>query len=771
VTAAFARPSARGPSALRRHLTRHLARPLVAALAALGPGLAGCGASPKLVCNPSDLSGCRVENVRIDAGPVPAAELEERLATRDARHVAGEALGSVPLLGSLDALTLDYDRFDRFVLERDLQRLERLYRARGYYDAHVRAGRVRKRPDGHVDVEIVVEPGLPVRVASVEVVVLDPEVERGPLPVSERPTEAALARDRVRTGEADVARLTRIARRNLERGALFDEAKYDATKRSLVRALSERGHAYAVAEAQADVDLGKHEAKVVFRVERGPKCVFGKLELVRPKNLPEGMLRDAAGLREGELFSPSRLEDVERGLAELGVAGTIEVRPVLSPPGTPKSRVVPVRAVLTPAPQSALRFGVGGELGGRAEIHALAGWENKNLFGGLRKLVIEARPGLVFYPTRLETLFDAAPTDVLPELRTRLELRQPMPFDVRTHAVLRGAFNLYRLQTTENQLTSGSELNVYGYREYAGAIGVERTFFRSVLHAGLFYDLQLNEPFSYNTDTPPSGFSPLVLSYLHATLALDLRRDLSGRLERVAPRKGFYAAIDGQLAGHFLPGDVSDVRLRSEARFYAPLGRHLTLATRASVGLLVPESQASLAISPEGCTGLEGDAYAACESALGRALQRLQFRAFFTGGATTNRGYGYNGVGPRAVIPALFLPGATTEQTVPIGGLTLWEAALELRFPISGAVGGVFFLESSDLTAGLGELRFDAPHLSTGLGLRYATPFGPLRADLGLRVPCMQRVGVCDEAAAGLGSPPTLLGLPLAFSIAVGEAY
>jgi hypothetical protein len=58
------------------------------------------------------------------------------------------------------------------------------------------------------------------------------------------------------------------------------------------------------------------------------------------------------------------------------------------------------------------------------------------------------------------------------------------------------------------------------------------------------------------------------------------------------------------------------------------------------------------------------------------------------------------------------------------------------------------------------------PHLSTGMGLRYATPIGPVRLDVGYRVPGMQAPDLPDE-----GNPKTIFGAPIAISLGIGEAF
>ncbi|HSN99759.1 MAG TPA: BamA/TamA family outer membrane protein, partial [Candidatus Nanopelagicales bacterium] len=321
-------------------------------------------------------------------------------------------------------------------------------------------------------------------------------------------------------------------------------------------------------------------------------------------------------------------------------------------------------------------------------------------------------------------------------------------------------------------VTEGETENIVGYREYAGAIGLERPFLgNDALNVGVFYNLQLNDPFSYNRDAPPAGFRRLLLPYLQSVLTLDLRRDAGGKPTRIDPSSGVWMSLDAELAGYVF-GDADDVRLQPEFRAYVPISRRVTLAFRLLFGLLFPRNygqafarQEECLASPEGSP--ERDA---CEQLLASDLQLLQFRAFFSGGPNSNRGYAFNEVGPHGAVPTLT---GVTEGIVPTGGLSLWETSVELRIPISGNFGTTVFVDASDITRSVASFRLTRPHLSTGAGLRYATPIGPLRVDIGYRVPCVQVLGVCPGEAlpADEGVPDTLLGLPVAVSVAIGEAF
>src|SRR5687768_8997306 len=93
------------------------------------------------------------------AEKVDSDDVEEKVATTESKK----------FLGLFRGVIYEYSVFDRFVLQRDLARVEAFYRSKGYYDAHARAGRVHQIDKKHVRVEIVVEEGEPIIVRGVRV--------------------------------------------------------------------------------------------------------------------------------------------------------------------------------------------------------------------------------------------------------------------------------------------------------------------------------------------------------------------------------------------------------------------------------------------------------------------------------------------------------------------------------------------------------------------------------------------------------------------------
>ena len=100
----------------------------------------------------------------------------------------------------------------------------------------------------------------------------------------------------------------------------------------------------------------------------------------------------------------------------------------------------------------------------------------------------------------------------------------------------------------------------------------------------------------------------------------------------------------------------------------------------------------------------------------------------------------------------------------------MWETSMEVRFPLSGPVRLAVFVDASDVTRDVGQIRLTFPHLSPGIGFRYATPVGPVRLDVGYRVPYMQESGV-KNLSPEEGEQSTIFGLPIAIQFGLGEAF
>ncbi|TCZ55103.1 autotransporter assembly complex protein TamA [Roseicella aquatilis] len=114
-------------------------------------------------------------------------------------------------------------------------------------------------------------------------------------------------------------------------------------------------------------------------------------------------------------------------------------------------------------------------------------------------------------------------------------------------------------------------------------------------------------------------------------------------------------------------------------------------------------------------------------SLLGATLEEVpRHQRFYAGGGGSVRGYDYQSIGPRDI------------RGKPSGGASLIEASLEWRQRIWGDIGGVAFVDAGSVGTGSAP---DTANLrvGVGVGLRYFTAIGPIRADIAF--PLQKQVG------------------------------
>jgi len=199
----------------------------------------------------------------------------------------------------------------------------------------------------------------------------------------------------------------------------------------------------------------------------------------------------------------------------------------------------------------------------------------------------------------------------------------------------------------------------------------------------------------------PQLAQPVLLGALGFTLIQDRRDD------PVDPHKGIYNTLDLGLAEHIFGSQRNFLRALGRNATYHPIGRKMVLARNTSIGNLYAFSY-------------RGDPSQAIP---------LPER-FFSGGASSNRGFPEQQAGPRDLVTGF-----------PVGGNALFFNQTELRFPLIGEnIGGVLFHDAGNVYTSLrshpfrlrqhGLQDFDYMVQAAGFGIRYRTPIGPLRVDL-----------------------------------------
>ncbi|MEW9804844.1 autotransporter assembly complex family protein [Mesorhizobium sp. ZMM04-5] len=196
----------------------------------------------------------------------------------------------------------------------------------------------------------------------------------------------------------------------------------------------------------------------------------------------------------------------------------------------------------------------------------------------------------------------------------------------------------------------------------------------------------------------------------HLIASLPSQYVFDNRDDKLNPKRGFRALAFAEPAHDFLTG-ATFVKFRGELSAYKALGdaQRLVVAGRVAAGSIVGASVEDVPAD----------------------------RRFYAGGGGSVRGYEYQGVGPK------------DPHDNPIGGLSYMELSGELRVQVTETIGIVPFVDAGTVSEDefLQSARFQ---VGAGVGLRYLTPFGPLRIDAA--VPVNPRPGDPDFAIyAGIG--------------------
>ena len=611
----------------------------------------------------------------------------------------------------------DWPLYDEAVFTRDIDRIERFYRARGFYQARVADVQQEKHDDDReIELHVTVEEHEPVLVQSIDL-------------------------EGVKDLEPDTRRRVERAQR-LEIDKPFDEALYDQSKQAIRAALRESSYAEAEVDGSVVLDPNARFGRVQYRVKPGQRYRFGKVQISGQEDLSPTPIWGAASVEENTPFRPSVLDDAKRAIYELGPFASVDVVEV------PRKNEPVIDILIKVVPGRRFRFGIGAglQVGNDVtyftsyvssdvnywDLHLLGKIEHRDFLGGMRRLSIEDRPRLIFVEP-----FPRTPKPQLGNLLL-IEFRQPAFAESRTSLVLTGRWDL------------GPDPYGGGFfrSDLVAGIGPERSFFRGKISWSTTLNLNLFIPHGADANEPYPAY---YATYIQHAITLDLRNDPR------SPRRGAYFGLNVQHAGYFLPSDWDYVRVVPEARGYIPLPLGMVLAGRLRIGVMEITSSAIRV------PAVDQYGYRERLRELGPLRNRLR-----EGGSNSVRGYNSNTVGDVTQVA----------NRLDSGGTRSWETSLELRIPVTASIGAVLFIDAGDVSREK-RFRLNQPQMTLGFGLRYKTIVGPIRFDVGFAPPGLQSIGRDERQRTGFNTagdevpfPEShFFGAPGAWHFTIGEAF
>jgi outer membrane protein assembly complex protein YaeT len=472
-------------------------------------------------------------------------------------------------------------------------------------------------------------------------------------------------------------RMEQLRRRlPLQPGAALDRALLQASRESALDELRDHGHPYASVRVDEDAGSSERQRVIHLHADPGPVAYHGEIDITGNSSVSDDVVRRQLTFRPGDLYRQSKLVESQRRLYSLETFQFANVEPLNL---EARDERIPVRVTVTEGKHRKVNFGVGygSEERARAEID----WRHVNFFGGARTAGVFARySGL--------------------DRGVRLNLRQPYLFSPRIALGLSGqAWHAdepaFVLDTVGGRITLGRQATAA-----SGALGGRATTTASVTYANEWEDYVISRQalldLSFRDELIALGLDPRTGAGRgqRSAISLDVGRNTTGNL--LDARRGYVASVHVEQAGKWLQGSWDYYEVTAEGRYYLSLGRRAIVAVKVRGGSIDGFGVQDVAVPFH--------------------------KRYFLGGATNLRGWGRFEVAP--------LSGAG----LPIGGATRLDFSTEVRVPIWNKLGGVIFVDGGNVWENpwdfnLGDLRYDA-----GPGLRYNTPIGPIRVDLGYQL-------------------------------------
>jgi outer membrane protein insertion porin family len=467
-------------------------------------------------------------------------------------------------------------------------------------------------------------------------------------------------------------------------------------------------------------------ANITFRIVEGPQTIVEHIFITGNLRTRVNVIRRELQFQEGKPLGLAALTESRRRLSALGLFRRIQISAVSH--GDPRSRDVVV--AVEEAPQTTIGYGGGLQMDRvlredeegpqeRYEFAPRGFFEigRRNLGGRNRSLNLYSRLSL----------------------RPNPDTESDNPF----------AFSEYRIVGTYRQPRA-----LFGYGELTATAAIEqgvRTGF-NFIRKGFNTDLghhftpavRASARYTFGTTkifddilaedeqlTVDRAFPQVRLSMVSAAASRDTRDD------PLEPQRGTFVAVDATLAARAIGSEVGFSKAFLQGFVYRNLGRpNLVLAGGARIGLARAFLRLAETVDEDGNP----------QVVLVRDLPASE--RFFTGGESTVRGYALDSVGA---------PNTLTPTGFPIGGDAEVVLNAELRVPIRGAFGGVVFVDGGNVFARASELDLSELRGSAGFGMRYRSPIGPIRLDMGFKL---------DRRVVGSGLEPRY-----AIHFSIGQAF
>jgi outer membrane protein insertion porin family len=582
--------------------------------------------------------------------------------------------------------------FVQTLLEEDLVRVARFYQERGFAGVKV---------DSTVPVATEDLPRGPENA-----VYLRPRIQ-----VHEGPRTTVAAVDLI--GRAEVPEAAVREAIGMRAGEPFYQPRMTADRNAIAATYLNRGYRSVRVESAVTFSDDRASAELTYLIAEGPQSLVDHVIVVGNQRTSTATIQQELRLRPGDPVGVEALAESQRRVAALGLFRRVRITEVPGPDEETRDIIVTVEE----APPTSIGYG-GGIEGGRVLRQPVPGSPAVEQLELAPRGFFEIGRRNLWGKNRSVNLF------------TRASLRRRDPTsDTETRRAGYG-FNEYRVLGVYREprlfgWNVDAETSAFLEQAIRSSFNFRRNGITGQISRRLPRDLSIVGRYTFgSTDLFDERYSPdeqplidrlfpqVRLSVLSGASFWDTRNDA------FEPTRGGLLGVETDLALRAIGSKVGYVKNLGQGFVYrrVPGTGRVVFAGGVRLGLAKGFRQEAELLDgpppPGGGTRVVIEDLPASER-------------FYAGGDTTVRGYALDRLGDSAVLD---------QNGFPTGGDALVIFNAELRFPVWRSLGGVAFVDSGNVFSRISDLDLSRLKTSTGLGLRYRSPLGPIRVDLGIKL-------------------------------------
>lgn len=473
-------------------------------------------------------------------------------------------------------------------------------------------------------------------------------------------------------------------------GDVYNAKDVEDTIIGLTEKVAGSGYAFAQVTPRGDRNFENHTISVVYTVDQGTKAYVERIEIRGNSRTRDYVIRREFDLSEGDAFNQVMVKRAKKRLEDLDYFERVEIS---TAPGSEPDQVVLVVDVVEKS-TGEFSIGAGYSTGGDTPGASITGSVTERNFLGRGQFIRVSAGGgrhsrdyaLSFTEPYFLGRRIAAGFDVF---------RSTREYDT-YQSETTGATVRFGLPITDNistQLAYNISQEKYKYDDNClDATGVFNPVTTSCNISSAIQNAITDPATGGNRD-------PWIKSSVSAGLTYNTIDDMKN------PRSGIYANFNTEIAG--LGGDAKFVKFTARTSYYQTLSDELDLVGLVSAG---------------------------AGHIQGFGSEDLRVFDHFQNNDRMIRGFEYNGIGPVA-------SGTSGDH---LGGTTYFNASAEAQFPLpvvpeSLGLRGAVFADAATLY-GSKVVGVDTNttgmdwRASVGVGILWASPFGPLRVDYAVPV-------------------------------------